>query len=365
MTALLFLLLAQSPMDVGMKALDANQWAEAEQAFEKAVTAEPGDYAAHFHLALVRTFLNKDEAAMAGFRKTLELKPGLYEAQINLGLLYHRYRKFPEAIEQLKAAAAQKPNDVRTLFHLADAYRETKQYAAAEPVFRQLLTLDQKLEAVHQGLAQSLAATGKLEEAVPHFEKSNSWLELAQAYEDAGQWEKAIPIYERVTPDLAILTRLAGAYLRQKQFDKAEGVVTQALKLAPNDYDLRLTYGRLLRDKRQFQSAATQFAAAVNLKPQEPAALNELAGMLISLEDYDRALLALDRLKALNAEIPGHLFFRAVIHDKRRQADHRLSPKPAIDAYRAFLAVADGKYPDEEFKARQRARILEKEAARR
>ncbi len=346
-------------LDNGIKALEANKWEEAEQWFVKAVADDAADYTAHFHLALARTFLNKDQAAMEGFEKTLTLKPGLFEAQINLGLLYHRYRKFPEAVAQLEPAVAQRANDVRALFHLADSQRELKQCAAAEPRFRKALELDATLAAAELGLARCLVQLGRLDEAAPLFEKTGGLLELAQTYEDAGQPDKARPIYEKAPPDLAILTRLAGGYLKQKQFDQAQQVVEKALQLAPEDYDLRLTYGRLLRDKRQFLPAANQFAAAARLKPSDPAPLNELAGMLISLEDYPRALAVLDRLRALNAETPGHLFFRAVVLDKTHQV------KPALQAYQAFLAASQGKYPDEEFKAKYRAKVLEREAAKR
>jgi hypothetical protein len=40
-------------------------------------------------------------------------------------------------------------------------------------------------------------------------------------------------------------------------------------------------------------------------------------------------------------------------------------PKPALEAYRTFLEQAKGKYPDQEFQARQRARIIERELSKR
>ncbi len=39
-------------------------------------------------------------------------------------------------------------------------------------------------------------------------------------------------------------------------------------------------------------------------------------------------------------------------------------PKAALESYRKFLAASNGAHPDEEFKARQRVRILEKAAGR-
>jgi len=39
--------------------------------------------------------------------------------------------------------------------------------------------------------------------------------------------------------------------------------------------------------------------------------------------------------------------------------------KPALDYYREFLARSNGKFPDEEWKARQRAKLLERELSKR
>jgi hypothetical protein len=43
---------------------------------------------------------------------------------------------------------------------------------------------------------------------------------------------------------------------------------------------------------------------------------------------------------------------RAITLDKLRQL------KPALEAYEQFLAQSNGKHPDQEFQARQRARII-------
>lgn len=363
MTVLLALWLAQAdPIATGTKAMDAGRFEEAEREFQKAVAAAPQDFGALFNLALAQTFVNKDEEAMAGFKKVLEIKPGLFEAQINLGLLLFRHRKFQESIGPLGDALAQRSNDLRAAWHLADAQRETGQCLTAEPNYRKALEIDSATVAAQLGLARCLVLLKRIDEAAPFFLKSGAGLELAQAYEDADELDKAIPLYEeslKQQPDLAVQTRLAGAYLRTKQPDKAQAIIEAALAKTPNDFDLLLTHGRLLRDKRDFAAAAREFAKAVQVKPDSTEALSELSGMFVSLNEDARAIAVFDRLKALGAETPGHLFFRAVVLDRNHQV------KPALAAYREFLTVSNGKFPDEEFKARQRARILEKEASRR
>jgi tetratricopeptide (TPR) repeat protein len=318
----------------GIAALDAGKFEEAERSFERAVAANQDDYAARFYLALAQTFLNKDEAAMAGFERVLQMKPGLFEAEVNLGLLQYRHRRFREAIGTLENARRSKPDDVRTVYHLADAYRESGDCRAAEPIFRRAMELDATLVAAKLGLARCLVARGALEEAAPLLAANGAALELAQAYEDAGQADKAVPIYEESL--------------------QREASPEVAARLA----HLRLHRGRVLRDQKNYAAAAQEFAQAARLPPAETEALNELAGVLILAGEDARAIAVLDRLKSIDKETPAHLFFRALVFDRNKQ------PKPALAAYQAFLAAANGKYPDEEFKARQRARILEKEVRR-
>jgi hypothetical protein len=64
-------------------------------------------------------------------------------------------------------------------------------------------------------------------------------------------------------------------------------------------------------------------------------------------------------VRALGGETEGHHYLRAIV------LDHLKDVKGALAAYQQFLAASQGKHPNEEFKARQRVRILQKELSRR
>ena len=119
-----------------------------------------------------------------------------------------------------------------------------------------------------------------------------------------------------------------------------------------------MVVGRLHRDRREFPLAANLFVSAASLKPDSVKAWNEAASAYVMAENYPAALAAFDKVRALNAETPGDLFWRAIALDKLHQV------KPALASYQQFLQVSQGKFPDQEFQARQRSRILEKEASR-
>jgi tetratricopeptide (TPR) repeat protein len=119
-----------------------------------------------------------------------------------------------------------------------------------------------------------------------------------------------------------------------------------------------MLHGRILRDQRKFPQASQDFLSATKIKPDSAEAWSELASVLVVGDDYLAALAALDKVAALHAEKAGHVFFRAIVLDKIHQQ------KPALESYQRFLAMSNGQNPNEEFQARQRIKILERELRR-
>ena len=400
---ILALLLAQSPdhpvenyLAEGLKALDANQPAAAESFLRKAVDAEPADVQAEFNLALVLGMQGKDAEAVAVYRKTLELKPALYEADLNLGIILLRDKQPGDALPLLKEASETRPGEYRPQVFYAQALLDTGDFAQAEQHFRTAAGINANAAAASLGIARSLLKQGKLTESAPYFRAAasldpaykNALLELGSEYDKTGQNEQAIAIYREFPANEAATKRLTqllletnnalaaipnldaevkrapttsnrmaliDAYRQTSQKDKALEQLKLAVAADASNFDLRMAYGRTLRDQRQFPAASREFQAAAALRPDSVPALIELAGVLILADQYDDGLAALDRVRALGKEIPGDLYLRAITLDKL----HR--NKPALEAYQQFLAAAGGKFPDEEFLARQRARIIEHE----
>ena len=399
--ALLVAAMQQSDLQSeGLKALESNQYDQAVEVFKKAVEADPKDYSAHFHLGLAHSLAGRDQEAISSYRKVLELKPGLYQAELNLGILLLRQKQAAEAVPLLASAAGQKPKEYRPVFYLAEAYMGAGDAQKAEERYRQAVEIDAKSAASELGLGRALARQTKLDEAAAHFKKAaelsseyrDSLLELASLYEQNKRAAEAIAIYEQFPENPAARERtgelllesgqpaeaiphleyaagksataanryaLAMAYLKTKQPDKAIAQLQQAVSVEPGDFSLRMALGRALRDTRNFPAAGEQFLRAVQLQAESKEAWNELAGVLIMAENFPGALAALDRLKALGAETAGHHYFRAIILDRTKQY------KPALESYNKFLEMSHNQYPDEEFKARQRIKVIQKELSRR
>ena len=391
--AVLFLLPQAADFAVdGMKALESGQYETAAEAFRKAVAADPADYSAHFNLALAYGFLARDAEGIAEYRKALELKPGLYEAELNCGLLLLR-RKDADAEALLEAAAAQKPDQFRPRYYLAEAEAQAGALDRAEASYRRALELDAKSAAAEAGLGRVLAREGKLADAAPHYRQAAALdpkyrsllLELAGAYEkahqpaeaaaiyrdfagdpaaqahlgqlllDGKQYAEAVPVLETAyagEPSTTNAVALAMAYVFSGQPVKAAPLMQKAVAAEPANFEFRMMYGRALRDARQFPLAGAQFAEAGKLKPDAVEAWRELGDALYMAGDLPRALAAFDQARQLGENTAGLAFMRAIILDKMRQL------KPALEAYERFLDLSQGKHPDQEFQARQRARII-------
>jgi tetratricopeptide (TPR) repeat protein len=394
------LLQQADPQAEGIKALEAKDYPAAVTAFTKAVEAEPKDYSAHFHLALARSLAGSLPGAIAGYRKTLELKPGLYEAELNLGIVLLEAGQGDEAAALLRTAAEKKPGEFRPNYYLAEALLMAGDYAGAEKQFQAALKLDAKSAASHAGLGRAIARQGRLKEAGTALRAAatldpgyrDGLLELASLHEKAKNAEAAIAIYQEFAGDVAVSERLgelyletgkleeaishleqavkssptganryalATAYLRNKQTAKAGAMMEEALAAEPENMDLRLSYAGLLRDQKDFQGAAQQYWRVAQVRPESKPAWTGLATMLLSLENYPQALAAFDKLEALGSPEPGLYFLRALAYDRTKQY------KPALDSYEKFLSMSKDQHPDEEFKARQRMRVIQKELNRR
>ncbi|MEZ5400059.1 MAG: tetratricopeptide repeat protein [Bryobacteraceae bacterium] len=400
--AMLLLLQAAAPDPVaaGMKALESNDFPAAIAAFEKAGAADPKDFAVQFHLGLAHSLAGDAAAAEAAYRKALELKPDLYEAKLNLAVVLLGAKKAAEAVPLLEAAVEAKPKEFRPVYYSAEALAESGDAAKAELRYRAALEIDPKSVPARAGLGRLLARAGKRTEAAKELREAgdrDGLLELASLYEQAKEPEPAVAIYldilatpgaataaiheragellleagkpEEAIPHLEAAVKesataanqyaLATAYLRTKRTEKAAAAMEAAIQSEPANARLQLAYAGMLRDQRNFKAAVQRYWKASQLDASSKEAWTGLATMLLSLENYPQALAAFDKLESLGDPNPGIYFLRALALDKQQLY------KPALENYQKFLAGSHEKNPDEEFKARQRIKVIQKELSKR
>ena len=218
--------------------------------------------------------------------------------------------KLPEAAEHFREAAALDPQYRSELPALAAEYEKAGMVTDAIEIYRQF----PDDAAARERLGRLLVDNGKPSDAIPN-------LELAV----------------KTTPSLVNRLALADAYKLNKQPDREIEQLQLAVASEPSNFDLRMGLARELRDAHRAVEAAQQFATAAKLRPDSVKAWNELATVYVVNHDYADGLAALDRVRALGKEIPGDFYFRGIC------LDHMHQLKPAIEAYRQFLATDGGK----------------------
>ncbi len=200
------------------------------------------------------------------------------------------------------------------------------QYPEAELLLRKALAHNATDPVMSAQLANVLMAQGKPQDAIAvlenlhasHPNEGNVTRMLADLYTESGQAAKADPLYVQLlsapTPGAGLLAARGDNLIRQQRFADAVLVLQQATQLDPGNGDA-------------WSSLA--FAASESHQPQ--LTLNSLAM----------------RSKVMK-ETPATYFLAATAWDTLHQT------KRAVEMYKQFLAVAGGKFPDEEWQAKHR-----------
>lgn len=394
--ALLFWVQSANPGADGLKALEEHRYEAATEAFHKAIEGDPSDYSAHFNLAVAYGFLNKDAEGIAEYRKTLELKPGLFEAETNEGVLLLRQKRAAEALPLFEDAVRQKAGDFGARYHLAQCELDTGADSKAEADFHAALAINPKSAAAELGLAHALVGEKKLADAAPHFRQAaaidptyrDGLLELADLYEKDNQIDQTLAIlrefpdnpgaqehigelmlrgkrYADAIPSLEAAyakdptpangTALAMAYQSNGEPAKAVPLLEKALATDSGNFLLHFTYGQALMETKQYPAAVRQFDQAVKIQPNDMRAWSNFGAALYLAGDLEPAVAAFDRARALGENTAGNWFMRAITLDKLHQL------KPALDAYQQFLSMSHGENENQEFQARQRSKLLQRE----
>ena len=223
------------------------------------------------------------------------------------------------------------------------------------------------------GLGQTLRRENKLDEAdgvlsaalKAHPGDPQVLASLSVVKVSEGKPADAVALMEPLVPpgsaarNPALARELARLYLTTDQKPKAEALYGELVTVEPNNPALLDDYADVLVREAKFAPAEAMLQRAVANRAAWPRATDwaEAAGHLAFAasrnHDPQVTLQALAARATVLPNSPASLFLEATAKDSLHQS------KEAIQAYRAFLAVADGKFPDEEFEARHRLVALE------
>jgi pentatricopeptide repeat protein len=234
-----------------------------------------------------------------------------------------------QAYRRALNVAPQSSAAIAGLTHLLMA---EKKYSDAEPVLKAALTRDPDDPALNAQYAALLGAEGKGNEAVTVLEKLH-----------------------RLDPkDRSVTNMLADGYVQAGEIDKADTLYAELLAATPNDAELESARGQVLIREGKYAEALLLLQKAAKIREDDP---DTWGGIAFTASKTSQPLLVLEALTMRSkfaAETPATYFLWATANDNL----HRI--KQALEYYRLFLSSASGKFPDEEWQARQRIVTLTK-----
>jgi tetratricopeptide (TPR) repeat protein len=143
-------------------------------------------------------------------------------------------------------------------------------------------------------------------------------LRLAQRFEQAGEWERAVALYEELyrsePANYVYLDGLQRSYTQVKEYGKAVKIIRAYLRVRPNDVNLMTTLGGLYYDSGDEQRADSIWKAVIDVNPQNAHLYRLVAGEMMEHRLYDEcirtytAARSISKNKALFADELGNLY---------------------------------------------------------
>ncbi len=386
------------------EAIAATNWKLAESKLDSWLAGHPNDGRALFDAGYVADVQNRSTDAINLYQRAVKADPNAFDAHLMLGMLLARQGKpeeaRPELVRatqldpgpggpQLKARAwralaridsakdpAQASNDLLEALKLtpettddmllaASLAEQTGQIAAAEQEYRRVLAKDPKSEPATTGLAHLLLEQKKYADAEAllrpaldsHPDDPVLTAQLA-AVLVAENKPDALPLLQKLHamhPDDATITGMLAEVLAQSgDFAGSDQLYLKLLAVSPRDPGLLVAHGQNLVRELKFAEAFTVFSKVTQLDPSSPAGWSGLAFTASRTGQPSVALHALTMRAKLLPDNASTYFLWAISYDSLHQR------KQAAVYYHHFLDAADGKFPDQEWQARQRLKLLER-----
>ncbi|MDE3186990.1 MAG: tetratricopeptide repeat protein [Acidobacteriota bacterium] len=385
-------------------AIVKSDWKTAETKLDAWLASHPTDARALFDAGYVADAQNRLEDASGLYRRAVTANPKSFEARLSLGLLLARQGKLPEARTELLAATALDPGEAgpamkgRAWRALAEIDRDSDPAAAsneliealkispetesdtllaaalaeksgqadaAEAAYRRVLAKDPKSEPANAGLAHLLIVRKEYAEAETLLRAA-----LAQAPDDpaltaqlatvlaAQDKAEALPLLQKLHaahPDDQAITHMLADVLAQAGDAAGSDKLYAALLAAnPNDPGLLVTHGQNLIRQLKYGEAYATFNKATQVDPTNGDAWSGLAFAALKVGQPSITLHALTMRSKYLQEVPATYFLWATAYDTLRDK------LQAASYYHQFLNAAAGRFPDQEWQARQRLQVLEK-----
>ena len=249
--------------------IDPKQYDDAIIVLEGMLKGMPDSSDLHYLAGVACDGKGDDDKAMAYFKRVTPDNRFYENAVVHISILFQEQEKITEAIDYIKSAIENTPNNPEFMLYLGSFYEEIKAYDDAEIALKKGLDIDPKHIRIQFRLGVVYDKWGKKSEAITYMQKvialdpenANALNYLGYTYADMGT-----------------------------NLDEAESLIRKALKYKPDDGYITDSLGWVLYKKGLFQEALIYLQEAAKLTADDPIILEHLGDVYLQVNDRENAL---------------------------------------------------------------------------
>jgi len=266
-----------------------------EQAIKEAEIAieldENNPYLPQLYHHLGAILLQKGDLANAeeAQKKAIKLNPEFSESYVQLSYIYAQLGNLDNAIKQIQVAIQLRNNQAHFYYHLGNLLFTKRDLPSAEEAQKAAITLNANYPEAYFQLSHIYDQQGKLHEAMKAVEIAvqlcknnpdffyhlgNLWMKLDNLEAAKAAQKKAIALNPNYPEAYFQLSRI---YDQKGKLYKAMKKAKMAIQLCKNNPDFFYHLGNLLTKLNNLEAAEVAQNKAIKLRPDFPAALQQLA----------------------------------------------------------------------------------------
>lgn len=240
-------------MNLGLCYMQKQDAPNAESAFRQVIAIDPKNQFAQSQLARLLLGRGKDAEALSFAKKAVAANPKDFNAQFVLGVVCLKSKNYLRAAPAFQAALAIRPGDTACLYNLGYCQLNARKYADSRRTYEKLLKIMPEDPKIHVLAGMACEQMGDKAAAISHFDRA-AW--------------KSSPVSTTAVMGLVRLYSLTG------KIDKATDTLKRAAGIYKEDYEINISYGRMLYGKKNYKDAEQYFVAAKKTNPDAFANMN-------------------------------------------------------------------------------------------
>jgi len=242
---------------------------EAAQSFRDAIKSDPQYSDAYAGLGTTKLAQNSYAEAAENFKRAIGINSGNSTAHFGLGKAYLKQGLVDDAIKELNTALYQYPNSAPTRLALGEAYETQGNTVAAIREYQESIRIKPENPEAYLHIADIRETRGDLEfsiaelrsglELMPnnpdlHLRVADESLRLEKLDDALKEYKTTADLVPGHAGALKGMTRTyylkaqketTGAFTVSNEYEEADRMIQQAIKLYPNDMELRLAQAKL------------------------------------------------------------------------------------------------------------------------